>query len=312
MISEIYKSHNVGLILNNRNNNNELDLITFEHVRPSYSFPPQVPFGSKMAHHLDLNVLHVLPQGADWYQYDDREDWLSIIKGFCSGSTLAFGSSMGGYAVARYSDQLGLKRGLCFSPQYSIQRTVVPAEKRWVEHANRIDFSLEANSARDNLLWVFYDPYSDDRHHAHLIAETGRTVLIEVPYAGHPVGDSLQECGALHKIQEMFIRGEENRWDIYDLISTIPERSGTYYLNYSKNKPLKEKIMLWKKGLEISPSHVALRQHYGLFLLRNNNIEESNLLLKSIISYPRVRRLYKLTCEKYNRSPDLLEGREAI
>lgn len=308
MDGDIYSSKTVTLRKAEFGKDESIGLVTLENVRASYNFPPEIPFARNMAKHNQVNAIHVLPDGPRWYQYPDRADWLEVLKRKCSSETLAFGSSMGGYAVAQFSDFLGLKRGLCFSPQFSIRPDIAPGQQYWRRFAEKIEFLYEDEKLkRKNLLWVFYDPFDNDAHHAQKIAETGPCELIEVPHAGHPVGTCLRENGSLHRLEEMFLRGEENRAEIEELILDVPLKSSTYHVTVGRRSKGRDRLRSFKLAMKIDANNPVARQFYGFELLEHGSISLAEDVLKPAVAYrPDIAAAYKKLCERLEIKPNLV------
>lgn len=148
------------------------------------------PFGYALAGSLRIDIIHVVPRGAHWYQYPDTYDCLAEVRKYLAPETIAYGSSMGGYAVARFSDRLGVSTGVSVSPQASVQNWINEWDDRWMRFAEQIDFlSDDRLQRRDARVWVFTDTdHPGERYHAELIASAGPTEVINVAGVGHPVG----------------------------------------------------------------------------------------------------------------------------
>jgi hypothetical protein len=290
-------------------NGESADVVTFEYARESFDIAPNAEFAASLAEKYRINMLHAVPKAADWYHYEDQEAWLHSIAAACTPETLGFGSSMGGYAVAHFADELGLKRGLCISPQFSIHRGTVPFEHRWDKNAAQINYLRDDISLkRKGLIWVFYDSKAKDRFHAEMLAETGPCELVGIPYGGHPVGYAMREAGVFKPIVEMFIRGQENRTSIDEILSCIPDRSPKYHMNKGNmTADSEERERCYLKGLSIDPKHQEARQAYGIFLLNEGRIAEGEGMLSPLMQHPRFSRHYARVCERIGITPRLLD-----
>jgi S-formylglutathione hydrolase FrmB len=69
----------------------------------------------------------------DWFQYRDFDLVTKAVRALTRSAehVLSYGSSMGGYGAIRFADAVGATQVLAFSPQYSIDRRVMPQEIRW-------------------------------------------------------------------------------------------------------------------------------------------------------------------------------------
>ena len=119
-----------------------------------------------------IDAIHVIPRVNDWYQH---EDILAICATIAEATgpyarVYAYGSSMGGYAAIRFGGLFGAT-AIALSPQYSIDRRIVPFEHRWTGDAQRIRYAIE-RSGRDSfaqIVYACYDPIDLDRRHVELL-----------------------------------------------------------------------------------------------------------------------------------------------
>lgn len=312
--ASLYISDNMSIRRNYLGEGDNADVVTFEYVRPSYDVAPGTEFAASLASKHGINMLHAVPKAADWYHYDDQGAWLSSIASACTPDTLGFGSSMGGYAIAHFADALGIKRGLCISPQFSIHREIVPFEHRWDDHAARIKYLRnDAILNRKGLIWILYDSKAKDRFHAEMLAETGPCEMIGIPYGGHPVGFAMSEAGVLTLVVDMFIKGQENRSAIIELLAAIPHRSPTYHMNKGNmTSDPEERERCYLRGLSIDPKHQNIRQAYGTFLLHKRRVTEAEGILSPLMGQPRFARHYARVCEQIGVTPRLLNSASLI
>lgn len=159
-------------------------------------------FGEDYLVSRDISVISVLGRDNRWYQYPEMQQALSRIAAATRGAgrVVAYGSSMGGYAAARFADALNADTVLALSPQYSCDPGKVPFEQRWRWHTRRIRWRPELDGPIRSRArtYVAFDPHiSSDARHAALIARDAGCDLIEVPDGGHPVAAQLNQLGLL-------------------------------------------------------------------------------------------------------------------
>ncbi|WJS83691.1 hypothetical protein [Paracoccus sp. TOH] len=131
----------------------------------------------------------VLNHRTDWFQNDDFFPAIEAIRAHAGSRPLVtYGSSMGGYGALLGSGRLRAERVVAVVPQFSIERAVVPFEKRWRKEAEalgafRHDVTREIHEhAR---ITVILDPRNDDRHHLALYPLTRNWEVVALPFAGH-------------------------------------------------------------------------------------------------------------------------------
>jgi len=177
----------------------EVCVVTFANYRDSPSDPVQdVPgFGEAFLDGQRIDAIHVAGNGNDWFQYPEMPEALAAIRAAAGGRRLfTYGSSMGGYAAIRFAGALGAEGAIAISPQYSLDRRVVPSERRWRREAARLRFLPWPDPDPPGAV-IFYDPCGPDGAHAGLWAAERPAVLVPLPHAGHPAGMFLLQAGLL-------------------------------------------------------------------------------------------------------------------
>jgi hypothetical protein len=112
---------------------------------------------------------------------------------------------MGGYAAVRFADAVGADGVLALSPQWSINPSRARWENRWPDDSPRIRWieAIDGSVQCQAKPILIYDPHLplDGRHAANIAAETP-SVLVPVPYSGHPSAPCLNETGLLRQLIE--------------------------------------------------------------------------------------------------------------
>lgn len=285
--------------------------VTFEGIGLAVRKRTGEYFGAPLARKLGLDIIHVVPRDTEWYHYHDMDDCLATIRERISPETIAYGSSMGAYAVAHFADRLGVLRGLCFSPQISIQQSVVPFEKRWQTEASRTEFPHDDTIApRQARLWIFTDmEFAEERAHAEMIAASGPTEIVPVPNAGHPVGQSLLEAGLLGQIIATFLEGRESR-EVFDemLGAGLPEIPSVLIQKASSLRG-RDRERLLREALILDPTNRKARMQLGVAFLKNGKIEKGERVLRPLFEKPnaKLEATYLRVCERHGITPVLLK-----
>jgi hypothetical protein len=229
----------------------------------------------------DAPILHVIPDRDAWYQEPDLPALIDAIRPHLAADAFAYGSSMGGYAVARFADQIGVTRAVALSPQFSIDRTIAPFETRWDQQARTTRFLYDANRpARKALVWVFTDQLiAEEADHARLIAEEGPTHVIDTPGALHGCGPALREAGVLKPMVEAFLAGTE---DAEVLRTQIAERlPQTSYGLMQKAKSVKggRRLRLLLQAIDLNPRNTDALELCALVQIRLGDLKGAQLAL---------------------------------
>src|SRR5271166_1854620 len=132
-------------------------------------------FGERFFEENRVDAIHVIARANDWYQHDDIFEICRAVAAIASNyrRVYAYGSSMGGYAAIRFGALVGAKAAIALSPQFSIDKSIVPFERRWSGDAKRIRFVAERKTDHSfaPLAYVSYDPFDLDRRHVELFRE---------------------------------------------------------------------------------------------------------------------------------------------
>ena len=173
-------------------------MVTFANYQNAPGTAPDAPgFGEAFLDAQGIDAIHIAGVGNDWYQYADMPRALAAVRAAASGRRLfTYGSSMGGYAALRFAGTLGAAGAIAISPQYSLDRRVVPSERRWRPEAARLRFLPWPDPDPPGAV-IFYDPCGPDGAHAALWAADRAATLVPLPHAGHPAGMFLLQAGLL-------------------------------------------------------------------------------------------------------------------
>ena len=208
-------------------------------------------------------IVHVIPKRDTWYQEPDLPDLITAVRPFLSSDAFAYGSSMGGYAVARFADQMGVSRAIALSPQFSLDRKHTPFEKRWSGQAASTRFLYDdTRPSRKATLWVLADHTTKaEAQHSLLIGKEGPTEVIDTPGALHGCGRALREAGILKPMVESFVAGAENANDIRAQIAERMPSTSYGLLLQSKALKGRARLKLLRQAINANPrNEEALRQ----------------------------------------------------
>lgn len=157
--------------------------------------------------------LHLQSRWNDWYLNPETEALVAALRALRPGFTevRAIGYSMGGYAALRYASALDLTQALVISPQFTLDRALIPEERRYRE-AGQYDASLGDLSryGKPDLQGaVVFDPsHPLDRIHARLVT---RTMPCMVPaacmFGGHPATQAIRAGGGFPALQSLSLDG---------------------------------------------------------------------------------------------------------
>jgi hypothetical protein len=179
--------------------------------------------------------LHLQSRWNDWYLNVETPALEAALRDLRTNFTAAraVGYSMGGYAALRLADALTLTQALVISPQFTLDRTLIPTERRYREASN-YDTALGdlARHGKSDLQGVtVFDPsHPLDPIHARLIAKT-MPGMRPAPcmFGGHPATQAIRGGGGFRGIQALGLDGGLSAQDIVHLHRQLRAQSSRYW-----------------------------------------------------------------------------------
>jgi pimeloyl-ACP methyl ester carboxylesterase len=179
--------------------------------------------------------LHLQSRWNDWYLNDETPTLETALCKLRTDFTeaRAVGYSMGGYAALRLAAALNLSQALVISPQYTLDRTVIPDERRYRE-ASGFDRELGdlARHGKPDLngAMVFDPSHPLDPIHARLIAQT-MPGMRPAPcmFGGHPATQAIRGGGGFRSFQALGLDGGLSAQDIVHLHRQLRAQSSRYW-----------------------------------------------------------------------------------
>lgn len=171
------------------------------------SFSDDPPVRQALA--LGLVHLHLQSRWNDWYMNAETAALEAVLRRLRQGffEARAVGYSMGGYAALRFAAALDLTQALVISPQFTLDRTILPQERRYREAADfdRALGDLARHGKPDLCGAVVFDPsHPLDLLHARLIRQT-MPGMVPAPcmFGGHPATQGIRAGGGFRQFQAL-------------------------------------------------------------------------------------------------------------
>ena len=235
-------------------------VITFDNYGIGHGFDRQ-GFGEAWLQAQGISAIHVMGRSEDWYQYDDLEEALSVVRAAVSRASrvMTYGSSMGGYAAIRFAEAVGANAVLAFSPQYTLDPRIAGHDGRWAQDSRRIVWLPALNGpVRCTVKPVIvYDSVSPDRWHAERFARDTTVTAVTLPHTGHPVTSFLAEVGFLAGLVHETLEGSLDAGAFRRRVREQRRRSGVYLGQLAENASLR------RPGLALSLAHRAAEVSNG-------------------------------------------------
>lgn len=179
--------------------------------------------------------LHLQARWNDWYlnaETQALEDALHHVRtGFAEAR--AVGYSMGGYAALRLAAALQLDRALVVSPQFSLDRSLIPTERRYREAADYDSAlgDLSRHGKPDLAGAIVFDPsHPLDPIHARLIRQV-MPGMASAPcmFGGHPATQAIRAAGGFRSFQALGLDGEVSARAVVCLHRQLRAGSSRYW-----------------------------------------------------------------------------------
>lgn len=256
-------------------------------------------FGEEFFAARGIDAIHVLSRDNRWYQHPELPEALAAIAAATEGyaRTIAYGSSMGGFAALRYGATCGAMAGIALSPQFTVDPRVAPFDRRWADDVARIAFLDDAHLPTLPEQYVAYDPHdAHDRRHFALFAARSPTSGIPVPYGGHPVGSYLSETEMLRPLLERIETGDFDAEAHARELRRRRRRSGHYFYVLASKSPAhraRTKLGLAKLAVAAQPEMPIYRSELGNALDLAGDFDAGYEAHQAAIAMPRAN-LYQL------------------
>jgi pimeloyl-ACP methyl ester carboxylesterase len=184
------------------------------------------PWAGKFCADNGWSHLGVYSQMSNWFRNQDLIDILEKLKSdnfFKQFDRVAFcGTSMGGFGALTFSSLAPGATVIAFSPQITLDNSLVPWEKRFVKGRNS-DWNLAYSDAAEqiknaNRVYVVYDPFyvADKIHFERLSGDN--VIPLQGFGLGHKSALVLRKMDALKPIMAGAIKGSLSPRQFYKII----------------------------------------------------------------------------------------------
>ncbi len=204
-------------------------------------------FAAEFLNRHKIDAVHIVTAQNDWFQSRAMHDAVLTIRKVVGGKKPCFtyGSSMGGYGAIRFAGALGAQRAIAISPQYALDRAVVPFETRWRAEAKSVHFLKWPEVATPPLVIAIFDPHNLDALHVERWVAERPVLRVALPYSGHPAGAYLAELGLLSRTVLDILSDRFDPVAFAREVRTRRRTSGRYYCSLSEAQPP------WRRGLRL-------------------------------------------------------------
>lgn len=160
------------------------------------------------------SVFFVIDKNRTWGNRLNIEELSKLIVEKSEGQEITcIGNSMGGFLAVLFSKHLGAASVISIAPQWSVDKRVVPGEKRWKKYRKKIAHFVHADLAGSfdevtRYLIIFGTGPKEDLH-AQFFDKTSRCKMLRFADAGHDVASFLKGESVLYDVIETWMDGDD-------------------------------------------------------------------------------------------------------
>jgi hypothetical protein len=231
-------------------------VITFDFFRDRTS-RQDIGFGEEFFSERGIDAVHFIATDNHWFQTPELDHAISAVRPIAAtyGEVFSYGSSMGGFAALRYGAHLGAETAIAFSPQFNIDSTKPPFEKRWRQFRGQSFHSYLPDGASrfPKRAVIFYDPRDYDAGHVALYEAETEVTRVHVPFVGHPATGMLSDSRLLPDTVAQILDGSFDHQDFRKRLREYRRSSDNYLFGLASRvrKPdIKEALA--KRGLDVA------------------------------------------------------------
>lgn len=196
-------------------------IVVFSGVGTNPHIHPPIEFFSSATENGVNHCLFISDKTRSWLNAPGIDDEIvAIIQTVADEAGLAdihlLGNSMGGFVALMLKDQLAAKTVLSFTPQYSVKRSIIPEEKRWLRFRRAIEFfkypevSLTSNS--EQRVFIVHGGSADELMHAQRFPKVRGIHHFILPQCDHNLMQHLKKRGKLKSLVTAAIHDEPFRF----------------------------------------------------------------------------------------------------
>jgi len=266
-----------------------ISIVTFEarnkYISATEPSPFENGYGRGIFAQLGLNEFLVKRSRNHWYQTDEIEMVIDIIKERARGTTIVtYGGSMGGMAAISLASKLDAKLFIALSPLYDIANDSEVRDDRWGDEGTIIDFKhnyIRNGDCQDSKGYVFYCPDTVDVEHARCIERLTKATLVPLEYGGHPVSFFLNDTYKLKRLVSEIAHDRFNLDHFYDVVKTNTEL--THYPHekkaseLTKNGNIDNAINSMRTAAAMNSKIARLPFRLGELLLKAERYQEAEI-----------------------------------
>jgi hypothetical protein len=188
-------------------------VVTFDNLASDREKDHRYPWGHAFLTAAGWDVLGIMALRWDWFRHADLWDFFDGLRatGFFAGyeHVAFYGASMGGYGALTFAPAAPGCTVMAFAPQSSLDRVIVPFEKRYQvlgDWAGRYGDAADGVRAARRAYIAFDPRMKPDLAHFRRL-DGPNVVPLQMPGVGHKVPPALQRMGILKPVALAALEG---------------------------------------------------------------------------------------------------------
>lgn len=246
-------------------------------------------FGQRFLLRSGFDVISFKCVDDSWFQgipNAEIERFLELFPRSNYESTVAYGSSMGGYAAIALAGMLQPDKIIAIAPQYAIDE---PFDTRWASDAPRIKWThrIPPRVTPRGKIFIVRDPgYQQDSEQIDRLVSNLRGVkieMIDVPFSGHHPGEYLNEIGELKALVTAVAEGAPISADL----RRNRRQSKRFYLTMAgalnRKRKFRSALRMLDQALLIDPDLASAFHQKALILTNLGDLKQADeMSLKAV------------------------------
>lgn len=223
-----------------------------------------------------INEIFVRCKYVLWYQTPEIERAIKIIKTVIAGHeshTVAYGTSMGGFAAINYSAELAI-RFVAFVPQISLAAPY-PIKASWQAifetlpdyptfHSRILDGECKKSEGL-----IFCDvQYKRDYIHAQAIKKCTNAKIINIPFSLHGTSIIVNDNYRIHRLMKEYINDDFNVssfkrefFSRYNMLNAFARKAAAKYVSHD-DKTARAKVYTLLQNHPTSAHYILAKQYF--------------------------------------------------
>lgn len=228
----LYDDDHIRVVFDDRGGNTLL--VTFNEME--FPLSGRSYWSEKPAANLGLSCIGMVSKSKNWFPHESMTEACKIVKSIARNfeKVINYGFSQGAYGAIKYSALLGSTHSLAFSPQWSIEPSLVEIfDRRFLKHYDPIyhnGMAISENDVEGQVLLIFDPHQPEDAVHASKINQVSDNVkLVRCNFIGHGTVRAVSSSESLNALVELCNEGRVDEKDLFKVVTSSKKKTFAYF-----------------------------------------------------------------------------------